>query len=191
MKTVFAALAFALVATPTLAQDPTVSTNITVNHFAGHGLYTAHPNDCDPDTEEFIQVEHIEEEGGESTGFCVEREARPAASWPIAVLRCLHQEKRLPEVDEFYLYICPYRDARGNPFSAPAATVPRGVEWLANETQTVYREGSTGSDGTGLTASTVVPRSNIRDCAYSDFGIVAQSSGGRLAQSSAFFRCVH
>lgn len=191
MKHALTCLGLILAATPVAAQDPTISTDITVNHFAGHGLYTAHPNDCDPDTEVFIEVEHIEEEGSEATGFCVERETRPAATWAIAVIRCLHQEKRLPEVDEFYQYICPYRDERGNPLDPPPGSVARGVEWLSNESQTVYREGSTGSDGTGLTASTVVPRGNIRDCSYSDLGIVAQSSGGALSRSTAFHRCVH
>ena len=106
-------------------------------------------------------------------------------------MRCLHQEKRLPEVDEFFQYICPYRDERGNPLGAPADSFARGVEWLSNQSQTIYREGTSGSDGSGLTATTAVPRGNIRDCAYSDLGTVAQSAGGALSQSRAYFRCVH
>ena len=76
--------ALALLGLPAAADDGsdhTLTTNITINHFNGHGLFSPHPNNCDPDDEVFIEVEHIEADGTEATGFCVERTVRPAATW--------------------------------------------------------------------------------------------------------------
>lgn len=140
---------------------PGLGSDMLNNWAVSKGLFTPHANDCGADA--FVTI-------AGTTGFCIEKDQRTAATWELARMACAGVNKRLPEPWE-WKYVCK------NPPSG-VVNMTNDWEWASNFALPVYNGGASG---------VVAAIFGSGGCAYANWSWVGYYTS---SENSNSFRCV-
>lgn len=133
------------------------------------GLFRVHRNDCDTQTEVFVEV--FTDDNNVQFGFCIEKDERTAQQWEDARDTCLSEKKRLPEPGE-WKFACDTAAGLNN--------MTDDGEWVSNFPLIFERPGN-------KVRGPIIPSAGDGSCGQGSFGQMLLSSG---TPTTWEFRCV-